>query len=426
MSHISFKERLSSVFRSKEVKNEAVTLTLEDETLLKLLGVSVDGLSPNKLRQATYFTCMRIMTDTISKLPVKLFQDTEDGIQRIRDHPTTQLLKLRPNDYMSASDFWKAVEFQRNHHGNAIVIPEFDPRTGKAKALYPVDFSNIEIWMDDRGIIGHRNAVWYVIKDKLGTEHRLESDMVLHFKAMTSNGIAGISTRDQLSELIENAQSSQGYVNQYFKNGLFAKGIIQYSSALDEGAEKKMAARFERMVSGIKNAGKILPLPLGFSFQPTNTSMADAQFFEISGLTIRQIAAAFGIKMHHLNDLEKSTHTNIEQQQKSFYVDTLQSILVMYEQELTYKLLLRREIASDYFYKFNVDSILRADIKTRYESYRIAIQSGFKSPNEIRKMEEDPAKEGADDLLCNGNMQKVKDVGAYYKNTGNQEGGSSG
>lgn len=400
--------------RKTEVKNEVISL--DDETLLKLLGISIDGVSSNKLRHATYFTCMRIMTDTVSKLPCKLYQDSEDGIKKIRDHPLAALLKLRPNPYMSASDFWKCVEFQRNHYGNAIVIPEFEKRTGKVIALYPVDFPTVEIWVDDRGIFGTRNAVWYVIKDKTGTEHKFFSDELLHFKGLTGNGLIGMSIQDYLKELIENGQSSQQYINTYFSSGLFAKGVVQYSSNVDETAEKSMVERFKRMAAGIKNAGAILPMPLGFQFQPLNNTMADAQFLEITSLTIREIAAAFGVKMHHLNDLDRSTHSNIEQQQKSFYIDTLQSILTMYEQELTYKLLIKSELISGFFVRFNVDSILRADIKTRYESYRIAIQSGFKTPNECRRMEEEPALDGGDELICNGNMQKVTEIGAFYKN----------
>lgn len=355
------------------------------------------------------------MTDSISKLPCKVYQEKDDSIEKKSDHSLMKLLKLRPNQYMSASDFWKAVEFQRNHYGNAIVLPEFN-RSGVCTALFPVDFSAVEIWLDDRGLFGSKDKMYYVITDKKNVEHKLGPEEVLHFKGMTGNGIVGVSIQDYLSELIENGQSSQKYIHEYFKNGLFAKGVIQYASNIAPGEEKKMVERFNGMAAGIGNAGKLLPMPLGYQFQPINSSMADAQFFENTNLNIRQIAAAFGIKMHHLNDLEKATHTNIGEQQKSFYVDTLQSILTMYEQELTWKLLLNREISSGYFIRFNVDSILRADIKTRYEAYRIGIQSGFKTPNEIRKLEGDSSKEGADDLICNGNMQKVADVGVFYKN----------
>jgi len=316
-------------------------------------------------------------------------------------------------------DFWKTVEYQRNEYGNAIVIPVFDCSMsggGKVKALYPIDFEKVKIWVDDASLMGKKNAIIYVVTLKDGTERKFSSDEVLHFKANTNNGLIGLPIKTLLKETIENSQSAQSYVSNYFKSGLFAKGVLQYTGNVKEESETKMQQKFERMVSGTKNAGKLLPLPLGFSFQPISTNMADAQFFEITNLTIRQIAAAFGVKLHQINDLSKSTHTNISQQQKDFYVGTLQAILTGYEQELTYKLLLDKEIEAGYYFRFNVDAILRTDIKTRYEAHRIAIQNGFMTPNEVRDYEEYPPLEGGDDLICNGNMQKVIDIGALYKN----------
>src|SRR5690606_42161207 len=80
--------------------------------------------------------------------------------------------------------------------------------------------------------------------------------------------------------------------------------------------------RFEQMASGLKNAHRIVPMPLGFQYQPLSHTLADAQFLENTELTIRQIANAFGIKMHQLNDLSRATHTNIEEQQNACYVAT--------------------------------------------------------------------------------------------------------
>ncbi len=122
--------------------------------------------------------------------------------------------------------------------------------------------------------------------------------------------------------------------------------------------------------------------------------------------------------MHQLNNLERATHTNISEQQRQFYIDTLMAILTMYEQELTYKLLLDSELDKGYYCKFNVDAITRADIKTRYEAYKTGIQGGFLKPNEVRAKEEMEAAEGGDVLLVNGNMLPITEAGAAYKKKG--------
>ncbi|MGA4816082.1 phage portal protein [Pseudomonas aeruginosa] len=83
--------------------------------------------------------------------------------------------------------------------------------------------------------------------------------------------------------------------------------------------------------SGLQIAHIIALMPVGYQFQPISLNISDAQFLENTELTIRQIATAFGIKMHQLNDLSKATLNNIEQQQQQFYTDTLQkATLTMY------------------------------------------------------------------------------------------------
>ncbi|MCY6957952.1 phage portal protein [Clostridium brassicae] len=404
------------LFRRNTVNSLSGDISLDDKELLKWLGINLEDINiqgKNSLKQATVFGCLRVLSDTVSKLPIKIYQN-KNGIKKVVDHYLGPLLKLRPNPYMSASDFWKCVEVQRNIYGNAYVALDFNNR-GQVTGLYPLDSSKMQIFVDDVGLLNSSNKIWYIYTDNLGHQIKFKSDELLHFKGLTTDGIVGLSVIDQLKHLIQNGKSSEEYINKFFKNGLQVKGLVQYVGDLNPNAEKTFIENFERMSSGLKNAHRIAMLPIGYQFQPISQKLVDAQFLENSQLTIRQIAAMFGVKMHQLNDLDRATHTNIAEQQRGFYIDTLQSILTMYEQELIYKLFLNTEIRRGYYLKFNVDAILRANIETRYNAYRVAIQSGFKTPNEVRELEEDEAKEGGDELICNGNMQYLKDIGAYYK-----------
>lgn len=406
------------LFRRK-FKNMATEMDINDKNLLNWLGIDLndtDVNGKNSLKQATVFSCVRILSDTISKLPIKIYRK-DNGIKKITDHYLDTILKLRPNPFMSASDFWKCVESQRNIYGNSYVAMEFDAR-GKVKSLYPLDSNKMQIYIDDVGLLSSNNKIWYIYTDNLGMKHKFMNDEILHFKGLTVDGIAGISVIDQLKHLIENGKNSEKYINNFFKNGLQVKGLVQYVGELDPKAEEVFRTEFERMSSGLKNAHRIAMLPIGYQFQPISQKLVDAQFLENTQLTIRQVAAAFGVKMHQLNDLERATHSNIAEQQRGFYIDTLQSILTMYEQELVYKLFLNTEIRKGYYLKFNVDSILRADIKTRYESYRIGVQGGFITANEVRDLEEKGPKEGGDRLLVNGNMMPIEMAGEQYKKGG--------
>ena len=176
------------------------------------------------------------------------------------------------------------------------------------------------------------------------------------------------------------------------------------------------------MSSGIKNAGRVIPIPFGFKLEQLNKKLVDDDFFNLQGLTIRHIANSFGVKLFQLNDLERSTYGNVETQNRAYYSDTLQNELTKIEQEFDYKLLTTYDRKKGYFTKFNVDSILRSDFKTRMEGYAIGIQNGIMAVSEVRDKEDLPYKEGTEKLICNGNMIPIEDVGIQYGGgEGNEE-----
>ncbi|MEK8132917.1 phage portal protein [Paenibacillus filicis] len=405
---------------SEKRERETIELNVDDRRLLEMLGIDAEEINvrgKNALKIDTVYACVRIRSESVAKLPLKVHQEDETGIQKPAKHALHQLLKLRPNPYMSAFDFWKCIEAQNCLRGNAYASIEYD-RRGRVVGLWPMDSSKVKIIIDNdtaaSGIVQPRSKVWYEVD--LGYEQRkLMPHEVLHFKGgVTLDGIVGLSPLDLLKGTLENGASANKFVNNFYKQGLQVKGVVQYVGDLDQNAKRNFRNHFESMSSGLDNSHRIALMPMGYQFTPISLSMHDAQFLENNQLTIRQIAAAWGIKMHQLNDLTRATHTNVAEQQKEFYTDTLQPILTCYEQELAWKLLLDDELEAGYYLRFNVDAILRGDLKSRYEAYRIGVQGGFLTPNEPRALENLQAMEGGDRLYVNGSMVPITDAGKAY------------
>lgn len=403
------------IFRSAIEKRNVSVSTDEEQKLLQMLGISEDVGSvkgKNALKESTVFSCIKIKSDAISKLPLKLHnKETKE------EHYLKNILKLRPNPYMTSSAFWKSIETNKNIYGNGYAY--IDRKAGRVVGLYPLDSSKVKIVINNAGLIKNKgnNLVYYIITLTDGRKIKVTNDNILHFKDFTLDGIVGYSPLDYLEALVEGAKGGQEFIRNFIKNGMTAKGLITYVGDLNEQAKRNFREKFEEMSSGLKNSGRVAMLPLGYQYQNVSFNMADAQFLENSTLTVTQIASAFGVKMHQLNNLDRSTHTNIQEQQRSFYVDTLQAILEDMEQELNYKLLSQGELNDGWYFKFNVNSIIRSDIKTRYEAYRIGIQGGFMTPNEVRELEELQDMDGADVLLVNGSYTTIDKVGQAYKDT---------
>lgn len=384
------------------------------QQLIDMLNLS--GVSSDALGEATYFACLKILSESLGKLPLKLQQQTSDGgVIKAYRHPLYNVLSTRPNPYMTATHFWSTVEYNRNHYGNAYVWVR---GAGTGTTLWILPSDSVQIYIDDKGIWGAKNSIWYVYtQPKTGETYKISHDSVLHFKTSTSfDGIKGLSVRDTLATTLTGNLTAQDMLNKLYENGFTAKAVLQYTGSLNDDLTKKYVKGIEDFALGKDDMVKtIIPIPLGSTLQPLNIKLADNQFIELKKYSALQIAAAFGIKPNQINDYEKASYAAAEQQQIAFYVDTLLYILKQYEEELSYKLLTENELQNGYYFKFNVSVILRADLKTQIESLNTAVQGGIKTPNEARALLDLPSVRGGDTLLCNGNMMPVSMAGEQFR-----------
>lgn len=381
--------------------------------LAEWLGVS--DVSEDALSEATYFACMKVLCESIGKLPIKLLQHTEkDGVVSARDHPLWYKVHDRPNPYMTSTTFWSTVEFNRNHYGNAYVWIE---GAGKDTRLWILPSDSIQVWYDNARLLSDVPDIYYLYSgpNKL---YYFGSEEILHFKGSnTLDGIVGISVRDQLKATIKAGNKSQTLLNNMYDSGFTAKAVLQYTGSLNDENVKTFVKGIESYAKGkLKNEGveNIIPIPLGAQLTPLNVKLADNQFIEARQYTALQIASAFGIKPYQIGDYTKSSYASAEAQQLSFLVDTLLYILKQYEEELTYKLLNREDIAQGRYFKFNIDVILRADFHTKIQTLSTAVNSFLMTPNEARGKLDLEKVEGGDRLLGNGASIPVELTGSQY------------
>lgn len=395
---------------------------MKEESFLEWLGIRKKH-KESVTSEVTYFTCLKMMSETVAKLPWKYYQKTEDGIEEPEPSEVAKLLKIRPNPFMTPTAFWNAVEMNRNHFGNAYVYV----RSRFKRKRYGGEYKVMDMWImpsncvqivvDDQGYFGGRGKIWYVYNDKYsGEQYVLSTEEVLHFKTSHSlDGITGLPVQTILRQTVEGAGASQEFLNNLYQNGLTAKAVLEYTGDLNEEAVKKLTAAMETYGAGTKNTGKILPIPLGMKLTPLDIKLSDSQFIELKKYSALQIAAAFGIKPNQINDYEKSSYSNSEMQQLSFYVDTMLFVLKQYEEEVNYKLLTDDERDEGKYFKLNEKAILRTDSKTQMEIFAQAIQNGVEKPNECRRKLDLKDAEGGNRLIVNGNFIPLEEVGKQYR-----------
>ena len=396
--------------------NKSIRESVEMNKLLDFLGLT--DTKADNLSEATYFACLKVLSESIGKLPLKLLQyNDRNGVRNAREHPLYKVLHDRPNPYMTSSIFWSTMEHNRNHKGNAYAWIQ---GAGNKTQLWILPTDEVEVWYDDACILADIPDIYYIYS-KGGERYKFGSEEIIHLKASnTHNGIKGISVQDQLKMTIKGSIQAQQMINKMYESGFTAKAVLQYTGSLSDENAKSFVKGIEDYAKGkLKDQGieNVIPIPIGANLQPLNVKLADNQFIEVKQYTALQIASAFGIKPYQIGDYTKSSYASAEAQQLSFYVDTLLYIIKQYEEELTYKLLSSEEIENGLHFKFNVAVMLRADLKTQIDSLSTAVNSFIYTPNEARALLDLEAKEGGDELLGNGASIPVKYAGTQYVDT---------
>lgn len=400
--------------RDQTVTGSRQSAGMNEDSFLEWLGISKK--QKGVMGEITYFTCLKMLSETLAKMPIKYYQRTDKGSIDAPLDKMAYLLCKRPNQFMTPTVFWNAVEMNRNHYGNAYVWKQmkFTPKkyggAYEPVALWIMPSENVQIIIDDAGIFEGKGRIWYWYTDRYsGQNYVFDSSEVMHFKTSHCiDGIFGMSVQQILKDQVEGNLEAQNYQSYMYKTGMTAKSVLEYTGDLDTKSMEKLREAFESFGNGAKNTGRIIPVPLGFKLTPLDIKLTDAQFFELRKYNALQIGAAFGVKPNQLNDYEKSSYANSEMQQLSFLVDTALFIIKGYEEEINYKCVPPDKEQNGYYYKFNERAILRTDSKTQTEILTMEVDKGIRKPNEARRKIDLSDTDGGDDLLINGAYVPLK------------------
>ncbi len=398
--------------KSRRKKNyEQIALN----NLCEFLNISYDK---SRMAEITYFTCLKVLSESVAKLPIALQKVTNDnGIEDMTGDPLWETIRTRPNPFMTPSVFWSAAENCRNHYGNAYVYID---RTTKGVNLWILDPQCVRIKMSMLCDLSEQPDIYYIYTSpQSGREYIYPSDDILHFKTSTTfAGLIGLSVQEKLKLSLDGAVKSQEMLNSLYENNFVSKVAVQFQPGAESNTQLKeqYVQQLQAYADGkVKGTRSFIPVAFGTSLVPLNIKLTDGQFLELRKYTALQIASAFGIKPNHLNDYEKASYTNSEAQQLAFYTDTMLYIIKQYEEELNFKLLSDEQRKNGYRFKFNIAAVLRGDTKSQLESLAQGVSNGVYTPNEARRNLDLPSKPGGDRLYFNGSNIPIDQAGMQYQ-----------
>ena len=272
--------------------------------LADFLGID-KNMDKDERAEATYFACLKILSESIGKLPLKLYRKTKkNGVVEAIDKPLYNVVRNRPNRYTTSTNFWSTIEQNRTHNGNgyALIVGY-----GDRIQLVQLDSSKVTIWYDDQKLLSDVPDIWYLYSYG-GKTYKFSSEEILHFKTSITDdsGIKGLAVREILASTIKGNQKAQAMQNALYDTGFTAKAVVQYTGNLKDDSVKNFLRNIENYAKGNVDTGKgLIPIPLGSQLTPLTTKLGDNEFLELKKYSALQIASAFGIKPVQINDYSK-------------------------------------------------------------------------------------------------------------------------
>lgn len=371
------------------------------------------------MQMTAVYSCVRILAEAVAGLPLHFYRYKDDGSkEKAIDSNLYHLLHDEPNPEMSSFVFRETLMTHLLLWGNAYaqII-----RNGKGEviALYPLMPNKMSVDRDENGKLYYTYQRSQDEGKEAGTV-TLSTRDVLHIPGLGFDGLVGYSPIAMAKNAIGLAIATEEYGAKFFANGAAPSGVLEHPGTIKDPA--RLRENWNSTFGGSANSGKVAVLEEGMKYTPISISPEQAQFLETRKFQINEIARIFRVPPHMVGDLEKSSFSNIEQQSLEFVKYTLDPWIIRWEQSLN-RALLNVDEKKTYFFKFNVEGLLRGDYQSRMNGYAIARQNGWMSANDIRELEnldKISALDGGDLYLVNGNMLPLKDAGAYA-NKNNKE-----
>jgi HK97 family phage portal protein len=367
-------------------------------------GIAVTENSAMQL--SAVFGAVRVISETMASLPWNVKQ-TKDGVVVNADaHPINKLIH-QPNVMMTDFTFRETCQAHLCLHGNAFIAIQRN-EAGQPKKLIPIHPDRVQVKV-------YKEEKFYTIDEN----ETFDDSEMIHLVGLSFDGIVGKSVLEAARESIGLGLAADRFGGSFFGNGANVSAVLTHPGRLSDEAYKRLMRSWTQRNSGLENSHKTAILEEGMSVEKMSISPQESQFISTRKFGVEDIARFFRIPLAYLGSLENSsTRANVEEQGIMFQRNTILPWVKRWESEFNRKLFITD---SEYYIRFNMDGILRGDIRSRYEAYTKGRQWGWLSANDVLKMENMAPIVGGDAYLQPMNMIDVNSSNDSQSNTTENE-----
>jgi HK97 family phage portal protein len=193
----------------------------------------------------------------------------------------------------------------------------------------------------------------------------------------------GTGAFDRFAATLGYTQTIRDYAAGVFYNGIPAGYLKVTKEGLAQDKADQLKAAWMAAHGG--STKSIAVLNSTVDFHPLTFTPVDAALIEAMTANTTELANAFGVPAYLIGGAtDNNTYANIESRRMDLTTFTYLPWSARIESTLDAQLPRGTSV------KVGLDALLRADTKTRYDSYKIALEAGFMTVDEVRTLEDRP------------------------------------
>jgi HK97 family phage portal protein len=337
----------------------------------------VSALSAQK--HATVFACCSVIAGDLAKVPLHVYQRNARGAEVIvREHPAFYLLNVESVEGVASAVTRLSMVYAFALRGNGFA---YAPRDGAG------ELQLIEVIKGQSpSVLRAGRARFYQFEDGEGIQRQVPQRHVVHMRYMSDDGWTGRSPIEIAAESIGIAMAGQEAAARA-ASGTFVRALIKLADNYQDEESETRAAK--RIAEALRN-----PDLEGFpaiqhneGIERLDLSASDQQLLESRKFDVTQICAGYRMPPVKVQFMENGIRANVEQQSIDYLTDCLTHWAVQAEGQLGIALLTPAEREAGLFLRHDMDALMRATTKDRYDAYQRAVGGPILVPNEARERE---------------------------------------
>ena len=327
--------------------------------------------------------CVTLNAQTLAQLPCNVYKRIEGGgREEDRDHPLFDVLRYQPNELDTAFEYFESSMGHLGLGGNHYALMDRDENM-QIRELIWVHPDKVQ------PLKGPDGRAYYRLLDH--DNKIIGRDIMHHVKAFSLDRYVGLSPLQTATDTIGLALATENHASAVFSQGTTLSGVISRPREVEalenqDDIDKVLDSFSARHSGNVRKKFKVAMLQEGMPYQLMAMTNEQAQMIEARRASVLDIARLYGVPPSMLGESAGESYKSVEQTTLNYLIYGLMPWIRRYESSMMRDFLLKAERKVN-FIEFNIASLVRGDIKTRYECYAIALQWGWLNVNEVRRME---------------------------------------